>query len=167
MKLLRRCLVMLALMFWQGGFMFYGGVVVPVGSEVLGSDTDQGWITRKVTDYLNVAGAVALTLWGWDIAVARDPAPWRKRLRGLVWVFLAAALGVLVWVHGRMDSLLDPEALRILDRPHFRSLHRWYLGTSTLQWAGSLLLLFWTLQAWQSEDARGETPAGTFPAGGA
>ena len=64
MGTLRRWLVVLSLMFWQGGFMFYGGVVVPVGSEVLGSDTDQGWITRKVTDYLNAAGAVALAVWG-------------------------------------------------------------------------------------------------------
>lgn len=167
MTMLRRSLVLVALMFWQGGFMFYGGVVVPVGSEVLGSDTDQGWITRKVTDYLNAAGAVALAVWGWDVAVARDPSPWRRRLRGLVWTVLAAALGVLFWVHGRMDSLLDPEALRVLDRPHFRSLHRWYLGTSTLQSAASLLLLFWTLQAWRSEDARGGTPAGNGRAGGA
>jgi hypothetical protein len=34
---LRRLLLLLALMFWQGGFMFYGAVVVPVGAEALGS----------------------------------------------------------------------------------------------------------------------------------
>lgn len=62
--LVRRLLLLWALMFWQGGFMFYGGVVVPVGSRILGSDLEQGWITRSVTNYLNVAGAVALALWG-------------------------------------------------------------------------------------------------------
>lgn len=166
MGTLRRWLVVLSLMFWQGGFMFYGGVVVPVGSEVLGSDTDQGWITRKVTDYLNAAGVVALAVWGWDILAARDPAPGRRRLRRAAWVFLAAALGVLLWLHGRLDGDLDPEALRILDWRHFRLLHRWYLGTSTLQWAGSLLLLFSTLRAWRAEDARGSTPAGDDPKAG-
>ena len=159
MGTLRRWLVILSLMFWQGGFMFYGGVVVPVGSEVLGSDTDQGWITRKVTDYLNAAGVVALAVWGWDILAARDPTPRRRRLRRAAWVFLAAALGVLVWLHGRLDGYLDPEALRILDRSRFRNLHRWYLATSTVQWAVALALVFWTLRAWRAEDARVGDPA--------
>ena len=30
MTILRRFLVLAALMFWQGGFMFYGAVVVPI-----------------------------------------------------------------------------------------------------------------------------------------
>ena len=37
----RRLLVVWTLAFWQGGFMFYGGVVIPVGSRILGSDLEQ------------------------------------------------------------------------------------------------------------------------------
>lgn len=59
MRMIRRLLLLWSLMFWQGGFMFYGGVVVPVSSRILGSDLEQGWITRSVTNYLNVSGAVA------------------------------------------------------------------------------------------------------------
>ena len=55
--LLRRLLVLAAFAFWQGGFTFYAAVVVPVGTEVLGSSMEQGSITRRVTVYLNMAGA--------------------------------------------------------------------------------------------------------------
>jgi hypothetical protein len=52
----RRYLLLLALMFWQGGFSFHGAVVVPVGNEVLGSHLEQGYITRSASNYLNWAG---------------------------------------------------------------------------------------------------------------
>ena len=69
---LRRYLVLLALSFWQGGFTFYAAVVVPVGQEVFGH-LRQGFITRQVTVYLNLAGAVALLVLVWDLVAARDP----------------------------------------------------------------------------------------------
>src|SRR5580692_5608945 len=63
MTLWRRFVLLLCFAVWQGGFMFYGGVVVPVGGRVLGSETDQGFITQAVTNYLNGAGAVCLIMW--------------------------------------------------------------------------------------------------------
>lgn len=51
MILLSRWLLLWALMFWQGGFTVHGGVVVPVGSAVLGSEREPGFITRTVTNY--------------------------------------------------------------------------------------------------------------------
>lgn len=45
----RRFLLLVSLFLWQGGLMFYGGVIVPVGATVLGSDTDQGFITQPVS----------------------------------------------------------------------------------------------------------------------
>ena len=61
-QVIRRMLLLVSLMFWQGGFMFYGGVVVPVGARILGSEREQGFITQSVTNYLNLAGAVCLIL---------------------------------------------------------------------------------------------------------
>src|SRR5579871_1207813 len=69
--LVRRYLVLTALMFWQGGFTFYAAVVVPIGTAQLGGATEQGFITRHVAWYLNVAGAVALVILAWDAAATR------------------------------------------------------------------------------------------------
>lgn len=153
MTLVRRWLLLWALMFWQGGFTFYGAVVVPVGSAVLGSEQEQGFVTRSVTNYLNLAGAVALAVWCWDIAAGRGTSPGGRRLRWAIWVGLVLSLALLAWYHPRLDELLDPEDVLVLDRPRFRSLHRRYLIVCTIQWAGCLLLSALTIRAWREEDA--------------
>lgn len=151
--MLRRFLVLMAVMFWQGGFTFYGGVVVEVGARVLGSSFDQGLITRLVTNYLNAVGAAALILWAWDIAAA-DDRRFRQRLRWGLWLLMVVALGLLTWLHPRMDQLIDLDSPRILDHTLFRRLHRWYLITSTIQWLASLGLIAATLFAWREQDAK-------------
>ncbi len=153
MRMVRRCLLLWALMFWQGGFMFYGGVVVPVGSGILGSDLEQGWITRSVTNYLNAAGAVALAVWGWELLAEPGSSRGGRRLRWLSWCLLVLALGTLAWVHLRLDELLDLEQSIIIDRRRFRSLHRWYLAVSTAQWLGCITLSAMTIRAWRDGDA--------------
>ena len=151
--LVRRWLLLWALMFWQGGFTFYGGVVVPVGSAVLGSDREQGFITRSVTNYLNLAGAVALAIWGWDLSAMRGMSPGGRRVRWAIWAGLVLSLVLLVCLHPRLDELLDPRENLVRDRHGFRSLHRRYLMVSTVQWAGCLLLTAMTILAWRNEDA--------------
>lgn len=152
MTVARRLLLWMALMFWQGGFLFYAAVVVPVGSEVLGSHEQQGWITRSVTNYLNAAGAAALALWAWDLAAGRAAPSRGRRLRWLGWGLFAVTLGLQAWLHLRLDELLDFESLLIRDRPHFHALHRWYLIVSTAQWADSVVLSAATLAAWRAAD---------------
>lgn len=151
----RRLLLLVALMVWQGGFMFYGGVVVEVGADVLGSHRAQGFVTRAVTNYLNAAGAVALAVWGWDLAAGRRAGPDGRRLAWIWWGLLVVLLGALVWLHPRLDELMDATGFRVLDRPGYRRLHQAYLAVSTLQWAGALVLAAWTLRAWRREDAAG------------
>jgi hypothetical protein len=153
MRMMRRLVLIWTLIFWQGGFMFYGGVVVPVGSRILGSDQEQGWITRSVTNYLNVAGAVCLIAWGWEVFAERGASPEGRRLRWLSWWLLVLALGVLAWLHVRLDDLLDLDGFLILDRRRFRSLHQWYLSVSTAQWVVSLLLSSLTIRSWRDADA--------------
>src|ERR671917_504286 len=57
MRLFRRSLLLWLLLLWQGGFLFYTAVVVPIGTDVLGSPLVQGLITRRVTDWLKLFGA--------------------------------------------------------------------------------------------------------------
>ena len=154
MELLRRVLVLAALLFWQGGFTFYAAVVVPVGRDVLGSHRAQGFVTRRVTNYLNLAGAAALPLLAWDVAAAADR-PGRRRLRWACWAGMAAALAVLAWLHARLDALLDPDAFGILDPGGFYPAHRWYLHVSTAQWACALAYGVLSLGAWRQEDRAG------------
>jgi len=148
--ILRRLVLLIALMVWQGGFMFYGGVVVDVGADVLGSHRTQGFVTQRVTNYLNVAGAVALAVWGWDVA-AGGAGGRRPRWIGLG--VLAALLAALAWLHPRLDELLAADGFRVLDPPGYRRLHQWYLILSTVQWAGAVVQTGWTIRAWRAEDA--------------
>jgi len=152
LTLLRRFLVLAALSFWQGGFTFYAGVVVPVGQDVLHGHLEQGFITRRVTVFLNLSGLVALLALTWDLWAARDPAAWRRRLRWLLWLALGLTLVALYLQHARLDALLDPEDLDISDRKAFGPLHRLYLWTSTLQWACGIAYLLLTLASWRTED---------------
>jgi hypothetical protein len=142
--LLRRFLVLAALLFWQGGFLFYASVVVPIGQHAIGHRR-QGSITQQVTDYLNLAGLVSLAPLAWDTAVAGDPSRLRRRLRWATWVGMALALAALAWLHVDMDLVLDE------DTRTFRTLHRWYLWISTVQWGLSVAYLLLMLRAWQSE----------------
>lgn len=158
MTVVRRFLVLAALMFWQGGFTFYSAVVIHVGHEVLGSQRQQGMVTRSVTNYLNLGGVVALGLWGWDIASTRDLNLRRRRLRWALWTLLVLTLGLLAWLHLPLDELIDPDSSRILDLSRFLDLHSWYLHISTVQWAGSLFLTATTLLAWRGEDRANHLP---------
>jgi hypothetical protein len=144
--------VLIALMFWQGGFTFYAAVVVPIGQGVLQSHLEQGFITRQVTNYLNVSGAVALLCLAWDGMASKDPAAIRRRVRWIAWLVMVLSLAMLVWLHGSLDQLLDPENKSLLDRRPFRSLHRLYLWISTLQWVFAVVYSSLTLAAWRRED---------------
>jgi len=149
---LRRLLFLWLLMFWQGGFIFYGAVVVEVGRQTLG-DPLQGTITQRVTNWLNLAGAVALAAWAWDIAVEPAPTHLRRR-RWLLWLFLVATLAALAWLHWSMDQHMNDATERLTDRSGFRELHRWYLRVSTAQCAAALMLTWATLRAWRTGAAR-------------
>jgi hypothetical protein len=140
------------LMFWQGGFTFYAAVVVPVGQSALQSHLEQGFITRQVTNYLNVAGAAALLCLAWDGVASKDSATTRRRVRWIAWLLMALSLAILVGLHRILDGLMDPENRILLDGKSFRPLHRAYLWISTLQWGCAVVYCLLTLAAWRKED---------------
>jgi hypothetical protein len=154
MTLFRRFVLLLCLAFWQGGFMFYGGVVVTVGASVLGSETEQGFITQSVTNYLNVAGAVCVTVWGVALACDTRLSSRLGRLCWGLWSGIAISLGLLIGLHLVMDHRLDSAGHTILDEQSFLQLHEAYITTSTIQWLLCVALLGLTLAAWRSSDRR-------------
>lgn len=144
----RRFLTLVAFAFWQGGFASYTGVVVPTATDVLGSATAQGFITRKVTIWMNVAGAVAVPIMFWDaVATTRF-----RRSRITTTLLLALGLIALAVLHPRLDALLDTVTERVIDRPSFMRMHRQYLWISTAQWAVGVVYLFLTPLAWRQAD---------------
>jgi hypothetical protein len=152
MTLLRRFLTIAALMVWQGGFIFYTAVVVPIGASVLESATRQGFITQQVTATMNVCGVVALVLITWDLAATRDRAKRIYGFRVALIFMMAAATVALILVHARLDALLDVSTERVVDRQLFRALHRTYLWISSVQWACAVGYLVLLLRAWREAD---------------
>jgi hypothetical protein len=142
-------------MFWQGGFTFYAAVVVPTGQQVLGSHLEQGLITRQVTYYLNVSGAVALAVLAAELLLAADyPRQLRAKLQWVVWAGMAGVLAILVVMHPMLDRLIDLETHTIADRASFRTFHRMYLWISTLEWGLAWIYLWLRLKSWRMEDSR-------------
>jgi hypothetical protein len=154
MLILRRFLVLGALLYWQGGFTFYAAVVVPIGTAQLGSSRRQGFITRRVTRDLNLTGAVALLPLAWDLFAARDPSTRRRRVRAYLWLSLVATQAALFYLHAYLDGLLQVRGGIVLDPERFRPAHRTYLWISTLQWGCALLFLLLSLIGWRTQDGR-------------
>jgi hypothetical protein len=153
MTLIRRFLVLQALLLWQGGFLFYSTFVVPAGTGVLGSAAAQGAITARVTDALNACGVVGLAFTCWDLGRTRDTDRRRTAARWWCWsVALLSQLCLFVF-HQLLDSFMDPGRTHVVHAAPFRTVHRAYLWASTVQWLACLALAWWTLRAWAVEDA--------------
>ena len=126
---------------WFGGFTFYVSIVVPIGTDILGSARAQGEITQQVTHWLNLFSAMALA------AMMLDGFAWPKD--GWRWIRFASILAmalcllVLIWLHPQLDDLIDGtrRKIRVTDREAFYATHRLYLWASTLQWAAGWVWL--------------------------
>lgn len=137
MGTIRRFLVFQALALWQGGFLFYAAVVVPIGTDVLGS-FDQGRVTRHVTNSMNCIGAVALAILAWD----QISGGCRRALRWSLWVGMACTLAALILLHVRVEALVDfSPSGRIADYSEFYYWHRVYLYVAAAQWIFGLTYL--------------------------
>jgi hypothetical protein len=151
----RRFVLFQAFLLWQGGFLFYAAVVVPLGTEVLNSAFAQGLVTQQVTNALNLIGLAWHLAFAWDVLAADDPSRrrrwWRAGLGGGSLLVLVA----LALVHRRMDTLLVDQVIVGDDGfPPFRRWHITYLWLSTAHWVLGLATAALTLAAWHAESAR-------------
>jgi hypothetical protein len=140
-RIVLRVVVALLFAVWWGGFTFYAAVVVPIGVQVLGSATAQGFVTQPVSDRLNVLGAVVIALLCWNmIAARRDSSPRLRRILVISWTVLAAAQLALFVLHTRLDGMLDLTTRSIAaDHAVFYTAHRVYLLVATAQWLAAIV----------------------------
>ncbi len=158
MRQVIRFVAVLALAFWLGGIAFYGGLVIPTAHEVMSSHREIGFVTRAVTGTANLIGLGALV-----ILLVHLLASWRSLGRAGR-ISLAVSLGVMVVAQAvlfilrtRLDTMLDPGSMQILDRPLFMPLHERYLNvTSILCLAG--LAHLWSLLAVPSNEPNPAPP---------
>lgn len=144
MRQFRRFLTLQALLVWQGGFVFYAAVVVPIGTEILGSPAAQGAITQRAAFWLNVCG----TAWA-ALALLDALADGRRaRARLLIWAVAVLALAGQWLLHPMLGELYDAEAMRVRDRAEFRRLHIIYLWLTTIDWLAGLAYCWRLLQDW-------------------
>jgi len=148
---LRRCLALWALIFWQGGFLFYASAVVPTAQREIGH-FQQGLITRHVTVWINNAGALSLALLAFDAILSPDRRTGRRGLLWSTWFAMTLCQIALFLLHPRLDALLDAETWST--EPGFRRLHRVYLWLHTVQWGLALVFTPLWLAAWRAHDRR-------------
>lgn len=146
----RRFVVIAVIAWWLGGFTFYAGVAVPVGMEVLGSHKIVGFVTQRVTNWLNVGGVIALAILLWNLALSWPASgKWARSTLLVTWLLMAGIEIELLAMHPAMDRLLVAQPRRmILDEPRFDRLHRVYLISSSVQWGLGLLHVWCACVAW-------------------
>src|SRR5262245_54943571 len=152
MILTRRFLLILALMFWQGGFMFYGAVVVPVVRSQLEGRPERSTITQHVTQWMNLAGTAAILVSFADVwASPLD----RKRWRWIGWLGMALPHPIVVVLHHFMSQQMAVPGFHSSDIASFLTWHRIYLLNNTVQWLSGMVFVVHTIKSWREEDRAG------------
>jgi len=151
-----RLATVLAMALWWGGLTFYALFVVPTGVDVLGGETEQGFITQRVSNVINLCGLLALV-----VLLVHAAASWRsigrlaKIALSTTWFITAAAQAALLLMHPRLDALLDVSSHTIIEPSPFHRLHELYLIVTTIQWSAGLMHLVAIIAIW-SRETRGQ-----------
>jgi Domain of unknown function (DUF4149) len=157
MTIFRRFLVLAVLIFWQGGFVFYSAVAIPVGHRVLEPRRKQAVITNNVAYYINLAGMASVVPLLWDV-FARDPSERRRWVRVALWFVVLATLLTQLYLYREMNAVF-PEVMQGNDPPSFSLQHKAYLWVSTAQLAAAIGYLVCALFAWRAQDRADGRPA--------
>jgi hypothetical protein len=149
MTTFRRTLVLLALMFWLGGFMFYGAVVVPIVRAKLEGMPERSTITQRVTGWINLSGTLAVLVMFVDAYASTVR---RNRARWIAWVCMTLPLPVLVWLHSRLSQQMADPLFYTKSLATFQPWHQAYLILNSLQWLAAVIFTVLTVRAWRLED---------------
>lgn len=145
----RRLLVVAAYAVWIGGLAFYGSVVIPIGTEVVGGHAVQGFVTQRVTRVVNVISVPALAVLLWNFVAEWRAAGRRPRAAvAITWGVMLAAQVVLFPLHPVLGGMVDPQARSVLDPPRFGPLHETYIKVTAVQHLAGLVHLWFVLLVW-------------------
>ncbi len=147
MLVTRRFLLLFALMFWQGGFMFYGAVTVPIVRAQLGPGPDRSLITQQVTQWMNLVGTLAILVMFADLWASPIE---RKRWRWAAWLAMALPQPVLIFLHRQLSHQMAAAGFQ--SSSGFLVWHRLYLSMSAIQWLGGMAFALLSIRAWRDED---------------
>lgn len=144
-RIILRTILVASFAMWFGGFGFYVSFVVPIGNEVLGSNFEQGLITRRATIPLNYLGVIAVFT-----MLIESAATWRnnrkpilKKVQFSMVLIMSVMLIALFWLHPQIDAFVDRDIHEISgDYDQFYWLHRLYLWASTIQWIAAWVWLY-------------------------
>lgn len=150
--ILFRSLVLSALMVWLGGFTFYGAIVIPTAHQVLGTHVDVGFITQQVSTWLNYGGALTCLLLLINLVGADRSRKVLFWILAMTWLAMSMGQVVLFLMHPHLDVLMDPGQHAIINREHFRSLHRIYLLIASLQWGMGVAHVIALVADWRGRD---------------
>lgn len=123
---------------WWGGLSFYAVIVVPIGTEAIGS-VEQGFITQRVTYWHN--GLTAL------VSMVLLIEAYRTRSRTLVVVAALLSLTVIALVlwHARLTGMMDFKHQTV--PAGFYGEHAVYLWITAFEWALGIVIPIWLVPA--------------------
>ena len=129
-----RVLLLLVWAAWWGGLCFYAVVVVPIGTDLIGS-VEQGFITQRVTQWHNGLSVLFLVC---VLIEAR-----RRRSHGL-WAIVAMLaiidVALVVW-HAKLTGMMDFQQQAVPGS--FYAQHAIYLWITAAEWLLGMALPIW------------------------
>ena len=110
---------------WWGGLSFYAVVVVPIGTDIIGS-VEQGFITQRVTQWHNGLSGLFLVCLLIEACRRRSPALW-----GIAAVLAIINIALVVW-HAQLTGMIDFQQHAVPGS--FYSQHAIYLWMTACEW---------------------------------
>jgi hypothetical protein len=151
MTITRRFVLLFALMFWQGGFMFYGAVTVPIMRARLGVGPDRSLITQEVTQWMNLAGTLAILAMFADLWASPLEG---KRWRWIAWLAMALPQPIVIFLHRELSRQMAAAGFQSSGLSGFLMWHRAYLSCNAIQWLGGMAFAVLSIRAWRDEDRK-------------
>lgn len=145
-----RFLIMIIFMVWFGGFTFYGAVVIPTAHHVLGTHLEVGFLTQRVTHWLNLGGGITILALAVNLWLLKRNGVSDLRPLMVTWAMLILTLIGLLVLHQHLDQYLDEVEHVISKRTDFYAWHRIYLLFATIQWCAAIAHLWYVMARWRT-----------------